>query len=82
MPYIKQVDRRRLEADGSTAENEGELNYWITSLCRDYVEEHGGPSYATFNAVVGALECVKQEFYRRAIVPYENQKCEENGDVY
>jgi len=31
---------------------------------------------------MGVLECIKQEFYRRAVAPYEDKKKEENGDVY
>jgi len=30
---------------------------------------------------MGVLECVKQEFYRRRAVPYEEEKIEENGDI-
>lgn len=41
-----------------------------------------GGKYDSLNAVIGVLECAKQEFYRRAAVPYENQKITENGDVY
>jgi len=32
--------------------------------------------------VIGALEACKLEFYRRAVVPYEDKKIKENGDVY
>jgi len=39
-------------------------------------------NYADYNEVMGVLECVKQELYRRLIVPYENKKKEENGDVF
>jgi hypothetical protein len=38
--------------------------------------------YQTFNDALGALEGAKQEFYRRVVVPYEEQKRFENGDVY
>ena len=37
--------------------------------------------YENFNAMIGALECCKQEYYRRIIAPYEDKKIEENGDV-
>jgi len=32
--------------------------------------------------VLGALEGAKQEFYRRKVVQYEENKIAENGDVY
>lgn len=32
--------------------------------------------------MVGALECAKLELYRRIAIPYEEQKIQENGDVY
>ena len=32
--------------------------------------------------VRGVVECVKLEFYRRAVAAYEDEKCKENGDVY
>lgn len=31
---------------------------------------------------MGVLECVKQEYYRRVAIPYEDQAKERNGDVY
>lgn len=78
MPYIEQKDRM-----GPTmiAETPGELNYLITILIKEYIEREG-LNYATLNSVIGVLECAKQELYRRVAVPYENAKCELNGDVY
>lgn len=59
----------------------GNINYVITRLIelRWRNEEN---SYFTINEIMGVLECVKQEFYRRAAGPYEDKKIEENGDVY
>lgn len=80
MPYLK--ERRRLELDaGQNVETPGELNYMITKLCTEYLGGMG-LSYGTINDIVGALECAKQEFYRRVAAPYENDKIEQNGDVY
>jgi hypothetical protein len=39
-------------------------------------------TYQTMNDCLGALEGAKLEFYRRVVVPYEEQKKYENGDVY
>lgn len=32
--------------------------------------------------ILGVLECVKLELYRRVAAPYEDRKIEENGDVF
>lgn len=77
MPYVKE-DRRYL---GANAENAGELNYQFTVLACRYIRTHG-LSYEHINAVLGAFEGAKQEFYRRVAVPYEETKMEANGDVY
>lgn len=61
----------------------GELNYVLTDIALAYLQMQKGPlSYKKINEVVGVMECAKQEFYRRMAVPYENEKIEENGDVY
>lgn len=80
MPYIRQGDRRFVEEFGPRGP--GELNYLITKLCVQYIEEGGGLTYARGNEVIGVLECAKQEFYRRALAPYEDAKATANGDVY
>ena len=79
MPYIRQVDRDFLR--GSPPALAGELNYIITSICKEYLDVKG-VSYNSINEVVGVLECAKLEFYRRIASPYEDTKIEENGDVY
>lgn len=78
MPYIEQKDRL-----GPTmiAETPGELNYLITTLINEYVSTKG-KNYAILNEVVGVLECAKLELYRRVAAPYEDAKCDMNGDVY
>ena len=84
MPYIKPSRREELEAY-TEADIEiytpGELNYLVTCLMLDYMFHHGF-SYDTLNAIRGALENAQSEFYRRVVVPYEREKCGENGDVY
>lgn len=79
-PYIKKERRVEILTKGFV-ENAGELNFCITNICTDYVELHG-LNYRTLNDVIGALECAKQEFYRRVATPYEERKRAENGDVY
>lgn len=81
MPYIE-VDRRQsILFDGSDPVTPGELNYLITEYCLGYLERKG-TSYTNLNEIVGVLECAKQEFYRRAVSPYEDEKIKENGDIY
>jgi hypothetical protein len=81
MPYIKQSDRKELAEDPKRdIENEGELNYVITEMIFHYFKEK--PNYQSINAIVGALESAKLEFYRRVAGPYEDKKIKENGDVY
>ncbi len=81
MPYITADARARLDTGGKP-ETPGELNYAITRLVDDYLIQRGGIRYAHLNEVIGALECVKLELYRRVAAPYEDQKLNETGDVY
>lgn len=93
MPYIGEASREQIERDGFDQKNvdkltalgkvlyaPGGLNYAITKICLGYLGEE--PGYRGFNEVVGVLECIKQELYRRAVAPYEDEKIGENGDVY
>lgn len=83
MPYIKQEDREKLDQMLDTdwrPDTPGELNYIITKLVHEYIEEKG-TNYKTLNAVVGVLECAKMELYRRIVSPYEDEKIKENGDL-
>ena len=81
MPYITQERRDALAAD-ERPQNAGELNYAITMIVDQYLQDQGGIRYAHLNEVVGAMECAKLELYRRLAVPYEDQKIAEAGDVY
>lgn len=85
MPYIKKEDRKRVIPYGP--KNAGELNFSITRLIREYLYlPHGSGdlalSYQRINDCIGALEGAKMELYRRVVVPYEEKKIKENGDVY
>lgn len=82
MPYISQEDRDELTCAGGPR-SAGELNYVITRLIDGFLARNGVyPSYEQINTVVGVLECAKMELYRRIAAPYEDQKCDINGDVY
>ena len=60
--------------------NPGELNYVFTEIIYNYLERNG-EKYQHYNDIVGALECCKMELYRRRVMPYEDKKIAENGDV-
>lgn len=82
MPYITEKRRERVEAGDGPA-TVGELNYQITCDCMSYMLSAGiEPSYSAMNEIIGVLECVKQEFYRRVLIPHEEEKIKQNGDVY
>lgn len=89
MPYIPEKDRNALDyaifditarilAKEGTA---GRMNYCISSMINMMIEKKG-LSYSNLNEIVGALECIKIELYRRVAAPYEDLKIQENGDVY
>jgi hypothetical protein len=84
MPYIPQ--ERRPEFDNlldealHKIENHGELNYVISTIAWEYVLGRK-LSYTEMQHVIGTLECVKMEMYRRMLSPYEDAKIAENGDI-
>jgi hypothetical protein len=53
----------------------------ISSLLDEYLTENGR-NYANINEVIGVLECAKLEIYRRVAAPYEDEKIDQNGDVF
>jgi hypothetical protein len=82
MPYIDQEKRDTFLQGNGVMNVAGHLNFVLTKVCLEYIENNNGPSYKNYNDVIGALECCKLEMYRRAVAPYEDKKIEENGDVY
>ncbi len=81
MPYISQEARTVLAKTGQIS-TVGELNYVITKMMKKYIDDNGGESYTMYNSLIGVLECVKSEFYRRLVSEYEDVKCDQHGDVY
>lgn len=79
MPYINKADRDLMLWSYPTTP--GELNYDITNSIIKYYHDKE-LNYQTINDILGALEGAKLEFYRRVVVPYEDKKIKENGDVY
>lgn len=82
MPYIPQQKRLELAACQRVPETAGEMNFLLTMTIQGYIQSKGGVSYQNINEVIGVLECVKLELYRRVASGYEDQKCIDNGDVY
>lgn len=79
MPYIPENERQAI-AEGCTPITAGQLNYAIHLLIDDYIIKNG-LNYQTCNDVMGALQGVQQEFYRRKVADYENEKIILNGDI-
>lgn len=81
MPYIDQTNRKEIDECGLDAVyNIGGLNYFITTSILKYLGDV--PSYKRYNEILGVLEAIKLEFYRKVISKYEDEKCKLNGDVY
>lgn len=57
----------------------GEINYVFSSIIWELFKDDY--SYTNGNNLIGVLECVKQEFIRRQLNVYEDQKIKENGDL-
>lgn len=78
MPYIKKEARNDALRG---AINAGELNYNVSQTIDFYISNNG-VCYQTFNDVIGVLEALKMEVYRRLVAPYEDGKIYKNGDVF
>lgn len=90
MPYINREDRDTIACAVNELDSRiftaGDLNFAITKLCLAYLkwieDARSTTGYAALNEVMGVFESSKLEFWRRVVVPYEDEKCAENGDVY
>ena len=83
MPYIKKEDRPKFESAEEAMgqiKTVGELNYFVTRTFLNYIKNNGF-KYQTINDILGVLNAVGHEFYRRLFSFYENVKIAENGDV-
>lgn len=82
MPYIPDEEREEWEQTViPQIKTPGQLNYMISDLIDTYLWGKN-LNYTALNDAIGVLECAKMELYRRVAAPYEDKKCEENGDVY
>ena len=84
MPYIDKEDRKKfddlIDALSPHIYTAGELNYVLTRIAHEYFSI-GPKNYGALNEIIGAVECMKLEFVRRVVSPYEDKKAESNGDV-
>ena len=85
MPYIIKEKRQRLDGLIKNVVSEmeplssGEKNYFLSSVVWGLFNIHR--TYSNANDLVGLLECVKLEFYRRKVAALEDEKVIENGDI-
>jgi len=79
MPYVKDETRNYLKTHKAIFP--GELAFKLAQVIQEY-KEKDIECYAMHNEIVGALECLKLEYARRFLYPYEDKKREENGDVW
>ena len=83
MPYIKQEQRRDIqslaEKLAGLCDTPGKLNFAVSVILLKMLSFD--MSYDILNGFIGVLECIKLEFYRRIVSPYEDQKMEINGDI-
>ena len=85
MPYITKEKRKRLDGLIKNVISEleplssGEKNYFLSSVTWGLFDAN--KTYSNANDLVGLLECVKLEFYRRKVAELEDEKMIENGDI-
>ena len=96
MPYINESNRKNLDEcidhlvsciksnvlyqddEKSLWNMVGDINYCFSRVLGQLM---GGISYPKIAIITGVLENIKQEFYRRVAVPYEDNKILANGDI-
>ncbi len=86
MPYIEKKERAAYKEHIDEIvkllfdnDHPGHVNYVISKILRSFYTSES--RYRDYNEAMGVLSCVQQEFYRRYIALYEDQKIYENGDI-
>lgn len=88
MPYIKPERREKfsypldLIADELDPLSAGELNYLISVIVNDWVDNHEVVTYGVLNEAHGTFHSAAAELYRRRISIYEDDAIAKNGDIY
>lgn len=81
MPYLSPELRQLLESGELAPETTGDLNYCLSLIVNEYAKING-KSYETLSSAVAALLDCRDEFYRKVVAPYEDEKIKANGDVF
>jgi len=85
MPYIEKENRQLYDVkidnmvDQLDGRPIGEINYVFSRIIWKLFNKNC--SYTFGNSLMGMLLCVAQEFYRRKLAKYEDEKITENGDL-
>lgn len=87
MPYIDPKRRELVVTQPAPRQgvneplNVGELTYQLTVVLEQYRRLHGD-RFQTFAEISAACTHAGDEFRRRVVHPYEDQKCSDQGDCY
>jgi len=89
MPYIEQEIRKILQPTITNVINAlrklgvdnraGNLNYTICTILNAL---YPNDRYREFNDMMGLLDCIAKEMYRRRVAPYEDKAITKNGDIF
>lgn len=87
MPYIAQERRDQLDQLLPNCQSDGEVAYVIARIMEERLfqmtgYDWDGLKYQHLATSTGNLELARFEFERRVVVPYEDLKRQENGEVY
>lgn len=81
MPYIGNPDKRQMLKPVEVAADKGELNYQIFMTMVAYLERQEDRNYSTISDTLSSCIEAAEEFRRRVLVPYEDLKIKEKGDI-
>jgi hypothetical protein len=81
-PYLNALSavvREAAKKQGYDGAHAGMLNYCCTRLIDQLLPEQ---RYHAYGLMIGVLETMKLEYYRRRVALYEDSAKEKNGDVF
>jgi len=85
MPYIKDKEKHEMSDFINDLrmfiESKGDLNYAICQLVGNIILDSDKISYTQMSEWIDAVHDAEAELRRRLLVPYEEMKIIENGDV-
>lgn len=87
MPYITKDRREKFNGDIENIVNKiqengnavGDINYIISKIIWKLFDNNR--RYSNANELMGVLQGVQQEFYRRKVAVYEDEAIQKNGDI-